>query len=75
MKNIPHYSKTHNRKITSPINRGTEGAMAKDTSISTEELEKMIANFEWNSDEDSDPEEPYENLSLSINAKVPVLKP
>ena len=49
--------------------------MSKETSISNEELEKMIANFEWNSDEDSDPEEPYHNLSLSINAKVPVSKP
>ena len=48
--------------------------MSKETSISTEELEKMIANFEWNSDEDSDPEESYEDLSISINAKVPVLK-
>ena len=74
MKNPSHHSKTHNRKNTTPINRGIEGAMAKETSISTEELEKMIDNFEWNSDEDSDPEEPYDNLSLSINAKVPVLK-
>lgn len=39
-------------------------------SITNEELVKMIANAEWDSDEDSDLEEPHESLSLSINAKV-----
>ena len=43
---------------------------SKDLSITDEELEKMIANFEWNSDEDADLEEPYDDLSISINAKV-----
>lgn len=38
-------------------------------SITNEELVKMIANAEWDSDEDSDLEEPHESLSLSINAK------
>lgn len=44
--------------------------MAGELSITNEELEKMVANFEWNSDEESDLEEPYDSLSLSINAKV-----
>ena len=44
--------------------------LSMDLSIADEELEKMIANFEWNSDEDSDLEESYDDLSISINAKV-----
>lgn len=44
--------------------------MANELSITAEELEKMIANVEWSSDENSDSEEPEDDLSLSINAKV-----
>lgn len=44
--------------------------MSGELVISDEELEKMIANVEWNSDEDCDVEEPYDSLSVSINAKV-----
>lgn len=43
-------------------------------SITNEELEKMIANVEWSSDEDTDLEEPRDNLSVSLNAKVSALK-
>lgn len=43
--------------------------MANELPITDEELEKMIANVHWSSD-DSDSDEPQDNLSLSINAKV-----
>jgi len=47
--------------------------MSGESVITDEELEKMIANFDWISDEDSDLEEPYNDLSISINIKVSML--
>jgi len=45
--------------------------MAESTVFTDEELEKMLANFEWHSDEDSgEVEESYNVLPRSINTKV-----
>ena len=45
--------------------------MAENTIFTDEELEKMLANFEWNSDEESSEVDEYSDVvPRTINTKV-----